>query len=74
MVNYFQDNFIRFYPERWRDWPYEARQPIMTVPIPAGEIPRDKEIYMPLSLLERGFFIFWIEDSRLHYYFRRNHT
>jgi hypothetical protein len=22
--------------ERWRDWPYEARQPFYAVPIPTG--------------------------------------
>jgi hypothetical protein len=34
------------YPERWRDWPDEARQPVFikntTVPIPAMETLRDE--------------------------------
>jgi hypothetical protein len=42
------------YQERQRDWPYEARQPIFTVPIPEDERGIDVTVK---SLPPGGFFL-----------------
>jgi len=48
------------YLERWRDWPFETRQPAVSycpVLIPAGRFLKDKElINYPLLLLGSGIF------------------
>jgi len=46
------------YQERWRDWPYEARQPVTDRSVIRCQFPRDEnriDIFILGKLVYRGF-------------------
>jgi hypothetical protein len=59
---------INSYPERWRDWPYEARQPVVTtvVPIPAelrNQVLIDKGGEIIIPSCSEGFLLSFLNNN-----------